>query len=54
VSGCQAINQPTKVGKSTTYTTVMSDQDKSLLQAKMEAIPNAYQAFCCWHLAKNV
>ena len=20
----------------------------------MDAIPNTYRAFCCWHLAKNV
>jgi hypothetical protein len=54
VKGCQAINQPTRVGKLTTHTTAMSDRDKGLLKAEIDAIPDAYRAFCCWHLAKNV
>jgi hypothetical protein len=54
IEGCQAINQPTKIGKSTIHTTVMSDRDKGLLKAEIDAIPDAYWAFCCWHLAKNV
>jgi transposase-like protein len=54
VTGCQVLNQPAKVGKSTIHTIVISDRDKGLLKAEMDAILNAYRAFCCWHLAKNI
>ena len=32
----------------------MSDQDKDLLKAEMDAIPNAYRAFYCWHIIENI
>jgi hypothetical protein len=32
----------------------MSDRDKGLLKAEMDAILDAYGAFCCWHLAENI
>jgi hypothetical protein len=32
----------------------MSDRDKGLLKAEIDAIPNAYCAFCYWHLARNI
>jgi len=54
VSACQAINQFTKVGNSTIHTTAMSDRDKGLLKAEIDVILDAYRAFYCWHLAKNV
>ena len=54
VQNCPAINQPSKVGNREIHTTVMSDRDKGLLKAEMEAIPDAYRAFCCWHLAENI
>jgi MULE transposase domain len=54
VLGCPSINRPANVGQTTIQPTVMSDRDKGLLKAEIEAIPNVYRAFCCWHLAKNV
>jgi MULE transposase domain len=54
VLGCPAINQSVHVGQTTVQPTVMSDRDKGLLKAEIEAIPNAHRAFYCWHLAENV